>query len=123
MDERPLDPGARLSAEAHDAHGDRRSRSRAGAESDRHGDGHRRRGRSSSIATPTTARTGSFILIDPATHFTGGAGMITDPLRDAVDRARGAAQRRRAAGALARRAASDDEAAEAVRKALEEMLT
>jgi bifunctional enzyme CysN/CysC len=67
--------------------------------------------------------TGSFILIDPATQFTCGAGMITDPLRGAVE-AQGApltfAQR---LAHHARRAASDEEAAEAVRKALEEMLT
>ena len=67
--------------------------------------------------------TGSFILIDPATQFTCGAGMITDPLRGAVE-AQGApltfAQR---LAHIARHAASDEEAAEAVRKALEEMLT
>ena len=27
--------------------------------------------------------TGSFILVDPGTHFTCGAGMITDPVREA----------------------------------------
>jgi len=67
--------------------------------------------------------TGSFILIDPATQFTCGAGMITDPLRGAVE-AQGApltfAQR---IAHIARRAGSDEEAAEAVRQALEEMLT
>jgi sulfate adenylyltransferase subunit 1 (EFTu-like GTPase family) len=68
--------------------------------------------------------TGSFILIDPATQFTCGAGMITDPLRDAADTHHPAplsfAER---IAHIARRAASDEEAAEAVRKALEEMLT
>jgi sulfate adenylyltransferase subunit 1 (EFTu-like GTPase family) len=68
--------------------------------------------------------TGSFILIDPATQFTCGAGMITDPLRDAADTHHPAplsfAER---IAHFARRAASDEEAAEAVRKALEEMLT
>ena len=57
--------------------------------------------------------TGSFILIDPATQFTCGAGMITDA---------GARGRRRRHAAplsfaerlahMARRAASDEEAAE-----------
>jgi sulfate adenylyltransferase subunit 1 (EFTu-like GTPase family) len=67
--------------------------------------------------------TGSFILVDPATQFTCGAGMITDPVRVATE-AHGAplsfAER---VAHLARRASSDEEAAEAVRKALEEMLT
>jgi sulfate adenylyltransferase large subunit len=67
--------------------------------------------------------TGSFILIDPATQFTCGAGMITEPLREAAE-AQGApltfAER---LAQLARRASSDEEAAEAVRKALEDMLT
>ena len=68
--------------------------------------------------------TGSFILIDPGTHFTCGAGMITDAVREAAPPAHAAplsfAER---LAHLARRAASDEEAAEAVRKALEEMLT
>ena len=68
--------------------------------------------------------TGSFILIDPATHFTCGAGHD--------HRSRCARSRRTHTAPLtfaerlahlARRAASDEEAAEAVRKALEEMLT
>jgi sulfate adenylyltransferase subunit 1 (EFTu-like GTPase family) len=67
--------------------------------------------------------TGSFILIDPATQFTCGAGMITGPQR-ATAEAQGApmtfAER---LAHMARRAASDQEAAEAIRKALEEMLT
>ena len=75
--------GARLPAEARHAHRDRRGRSRARAEPDRH------------RSTITTARplvfdryaenraTGSFILIDPATNFTAGAGMIVQaPLRE-----------------------------------------
>jgi len=68
--------------------------------------------------------TGSFILIDPATNFTVGAGMIAAALRDrngAREAVRpGAAER---LAVLARRAASDHEAIEAVRQALEEMLT
>jgi sulfate adenylyltransferase large subunit len=68
--------------------------------------------------------TGSFILIDPATQFTCGAGMIAEPVREggaAVHAAPLTFAERLAH--LARRAASDEEAAEAVRKALEEMLT
>jgi sulfate adenylyltransferase large subunit len=68
--------------------------------------------------------TGSFILIDPSTQFTCGAGMITEPLRESTDAHHAAplsfAER---LAHIARRAASDEEAAEAVRKALEEMLT
>jgi sulfate adenylyltransferase subunit 1 (EFTu-like GTPase family) len=68
--------------------------------------------------------TGSFILIDPATHFTCGAGMITDAQRDTASAHHAAplsvAER---LAHIARRAASDEEAAELVRKALEEMLT
>ena len=67
--------------------------------------------------------TGSFILVDPGTHFTCGAGMITEPVRETVGAAHVAplsfAER---LAHIARRAASDEEAAEAVRKALEEML-
>jgi sulfate adenylyltransferase subunit 1 (EFTu-like GTPase family) len=67
--------------------------------------------------------TGSFILIDPATQFTCGAGMIHEPVRaghEAHDAPLSVAER---IAHLARRAASDAEAAEAVRKALEELLT
>jgi sulfate adenylyltransferase large subunit len=67
--------------------------------------------------------TGSFILIDPATHFTCGAGMITEPLgvtHEAHNAPLSLAER---IAHLARRAASDEEAADAVRKALEELLT
>ena len=65
--------------------------------------------------------TGSFILIDPATNFTAGAGMIINP----IDRAAPARSRSGAAERLARlvrAASSDDEAAHIVRRALEEML-
>jgi sulfate adenylyltransferase subunit 1 len=85
-------------------------------------------------ATVTTARplifdryaenraTGSFILIDPATNFTAGAGMIVNPVRerDGVGAKPSAAER---LVRLARGAASEAEALEAVRKALEEILT
>ena len=67
--------------------------------------------------------TGSFIVVDPGTHFTCGAGMITEPVRETAGAAHVAplsfAER---LAHIARRAASDEEAAEAVRKALEEML-
>ena len=64
--------------------------------------------------------TGSFILIDPATNFTAGAGMIVKATRDVSPMARpGAAERLARA---ARAAATDAEAIEAVRRALEEML-
>jgi sulfate adenylyltransferase subunit 1 len=66
--------------------------------------------------------TGSFILIDPATNFTAGAGMIVEPVRDrAAAVARPSAAERIAR--LARAASNDAEAADAVRKALEELLT
>jgi sulfate adenylyltransferase subunit 1 (EFTu-like GTPase family) len=67
--------------------------------------------------------TGSFILIDPATHFTCGAGMITEPIRDAGAHHPAPLTFAERLAHLARRAASDEEAAEAVRTALEEMLT
>jgi sulfate adenylyltransferase large subunit len=68
--------------------------------------------------------TGSFIVIDPATHFTAGAGMISNAVREGATPAAAApltaAER---IAQLARRAGSDEEAAELVRKALEEILT
>jgi sulfate adenylyltransferase large subunit len=67
--------------------------------------------------------TGSFILIDPATHFTCGAGMITEPLGVAHEAHNAPLSFAERIAHLARRAASDAEAAEAVRKALEELLT
>jgi sulfate adenylyltransferase subunit 1 (EFTu-like GTPase family) len=69
----------------------------------------------------TNRTTGSFILVDPATNFTAGAGMIAEALGDngrGVDY--GAAERLARA---ARAAASDRAAVEAVRAVLEEMLT
>jgi len=66
--------------------------------------------------------TGSFILIDPATNFTAGAGMISDAVREratAVGRPSAAEKLAK----LARGAANDADAIEAVRKALEELLT
>jgi sulfate adenylyltransferase large subunit len=67
--------------------------------------------------------TGSFILIDPATQFTCGAGMITDLVRGAAAVHSAPLTFAERLAHIARRAASDEEAAEAVRTALEEMLT
>jgi sulfate adenylyltransferase large subunit len=65
--------------------------------------------------------TGSFILIDPATNFTAGAGMIVArvPEHHVVEATAGAAHRLAAA---ARAAGSDAEATAAVRRLLEEIL-
>jgi sulfate adenylyltransferase subunit 1 (EFTu-like GTPase family) len=65
--------------------------------------------------------TGAFILIEPTTNFTAGAGMIAEHLADqAPDKHPGAAER---LAHLARTAASEGEAIEAVRRALEDLLT
>ncbi len=66
--------------------------------------------------------TGSFILIDRATNFTAGAGMISEGLahREAGSARPSAAQR---IAQLARSAGSDGEAIDAVRKALDELLS
>ena len=66
--------------------------------------------------------TGSFILIDPATNFTAGAGMISDAVRDrpsGVGRSSAAERLAR----LAREASDEAAAVEAVRQALEDLLT
>ena len=66
--------------------------------------------------------TGSFILIDPATNFTAGAGMIIRRVAESG----GGAHQAGAAGRIAqaaRMAASDSEAVDAVRRVLEEILT
>ena len=65
--------------------------------------------------------TGSFVLIDPATNFTAGAGMILRPLRDDAVAGVGSAAERLALAA--RSAATDADAIEAVRRLLEEALT
>jgi sulfate adenylyltransferase subunit 1 len=67
-------------------------------------------------------KTCSFILIDPATNFTAGAGMIVRRLseRDGAAASAGAAGRLARA---ARTAASETEAIDAVRRVLEEILT
>jgi sulfate adenylyltransferase subunit 1 len=64
--------------------------------------------------------TGSFILIDPATNFTAGAGMIVRRIAEHRSIDAGAAGRLARA---ARTAASDTEAVDAVRRVLEEILT
>ena len=66
---------------------------------------------------------GSFILIDPSTNFTAGAGMIAEAVAEdggAADSRRGVAVR---IALAARDAASDQDAIEIVRRALEEILS
>ena len=65
---------------------------------------------------------GSFVLIDPATNFTAGAGMIASNESEAATRRR-AAPPRGGSRWPPREAASEAEAEEAVRRILEEMLT
>ena len=98
MDERPLDP-ARVYLLKHTTR-------TVTAEVD-HGlvlnqigtvDGHDGAAARCSTATRDNRGTGSFILIDPATNFTAGAGMITES-GPRAGRGVGAAERRRAAGA------------------------
>ena len=66
--------------------------------------------------------TGSFIVIDPATNATAGAGMIVRALDEASASTQGLAAAERIALA-ARTAPSDEAAADAVRRLLEEILT
>ena len=66
--------------------------------------------------------TGSFIVIDPATNATAGAGMIVRALDDEPASMQGLAAAERIAQA-ARSAPSDQAAADAVRRLLEEILT
>jgi len=121
MDERPLDPARMYLA--------KQTTRLVGAEVD-----HGLVLNQIATTTVTTARplifdryaenrfTGSFILIDPVTNFTAGAGMIVGPVRERD----GAAVRPSAAARLARlarQAGSDAEATEAVRLALEEILS
>ncbi|HYT68515.1 MAG TPA: GTP-binding protein [Vicinamibacterales bacterium] len=65
--------------------------------------------------------TGSFILIDPASNFTAGAGMIAQPLTDAEREIGGDVAERLARAARA--AGTHTAAVEAVRAVLEEVLT
>jgi sulfate adenylyltransferase subunit 1 (EFTu-like GTPase family) len=66
--------------------------------------------------------TGSFIVIDPATNATAGAGMIVRPLEEeqALTPASGAAER---LARVAREAPTPEAAVDAVRRVLEEILT
>ena len=66
--------------------------------------------------------TGSFIIIDPATNATAGAGMIVRPLDEerATARSSGAAER---LARVAREAPNAEAAVDAVRRVLEEILT
>jgi sulfate adenylyltransferase large subunit len=68
---------------------------------------------------------GSFILIDPATHFTTGAGMILNAVHDGAAGTSAAAPVSAAErlALAARRAGSDREAIDVTTKLLEEMLT
>jgi len=65
--------------------------------------------------------TGSFVLIDPSTNFTAGAGMIVDAIRDeqATEYRPNAAER---LVNIARSAGSHTEAVSAMQRALEELL-
>ena len=65
--------------------------------------------------------TGSFVLIDPATNFTAGAGMIVRGLDDQRSLETESAAARIASAA--RRAGSDEDAVSAVQRLLEEILT
>ena len=72
----------------------------------------------------TNRTTGSFIIIDPGTHFTAGAGMIVNQVREgAVVSAAAPMTAAERIARLAREAASDAEAVALVRQALEEMLS
>jgi sulfate adenylyltransferase subunit 1 len=66
--------------------------------------------------------TGSFVLVDPGTQFTCGAGMITQPVAAAATAHAAPLSFAERLAQIARHAGSDEEAAEAVRQALEEML-
>ena len=66
--------------------------------------------------------TGSFILIDPVTNFTSGAGMIAEAVRERSGAAIAKPSAAERLARVARSATSDAEAIEAVRKALEELL-
>jgi sulfate adenylyltransferase large subunit len=67
--------------------------------------------------------TGSFVVIDPATNFTAGAGMIAEAVRDRVSMAAGRPTAAEKIARLARSAPSEAEAIEAVRKLIEDLLT
>jgi hypothetical protein len=60
--------------------------------------------------------------VDPGTQFTCGAGMITQPVSAAATAHAAPLSFAERLAQIARHAGSDEEAAEAVRQALEEML-
>jgi sulfate adenylyltransferase subunit 1 (EFTu-like GTPase family) len=66
--------------------------------------------------------TGSFIVVDPATNFTAGAGMIAEVLRESTSGPVARASAAERIARIARSAASEAEAVDAVRKALEDLL-
>jgi sulfate adenylyltransferase large subunit len=66
--------------------------------------------------------TGSFIIVDPATNFTAGAGMIAEVLRESTGPEIAHASAAARIARLAREAATEQEAIDAVRRAIEEML-
>jgi sulfate adenylyltransferase large subunit len=66
--------------------------------------------------------TGSFILIDPTTNFTAGAGMIAAPIGEEVAAAGHRPSAPERIARAARAAATEAEAIAAVRQALEELL-
>jgi sulfate adenylyltransferase subunit 1 (EFTu-like GTPase family) len=67
--------------------------------------------------------TGSFILIDPSSNFTSGAGMIAEGVRERAIAGTSKATAAERLARAARGAANEAEAIEAVRKALEELLS
>ncbi|MGE0449600.1 MAG: sulfate adenylyltransferase subunit 1 [Vicinamibacterales bacterium] len=67
--------------------------------------------------------TGSFILIDPATNFTAGAGMVSDVLPDRPEASPAQPTAAERIAMAARSATSDEEAIQAVRLALDELLS
>jgi sulfate adenylyltransferase large subunit len=67
--------------------------------------------------------TGSFILIDPSSNFTSGAGMIAEGFTGRADAGGGQPTAAERLARVARSAATEADAIEAVRKALEELLT
>jgi sulfate adenylyltransferase subunit 1 (EFTu-like GTPase family) len=71
----------------------------------------------------TNRATGSFVLIDPATCFTAGAGMIAGLGEEDRTQPKSPISAAARLAHLARRASSDAEAVEAVERAPEEMLT
>jgi sulfate adenylyltransferase large subunit len=76
------------------------------------------------VFDPYTANryTGSFVLIDTSSNFTAGAGMITAPSKPTTAARRWHTHAEHLAS-VARRARSDADAADAVRRALDEILS